>query len=254
MARRRRARSHGPAAERDPHRRDGDLAGHPLLDRLPRPALAAVCRPRILRLGPRRSEDGCNVPSAAARRLPGHAVAGACRAHAVCPPLRPRRRRSCSGSSSGPVSSSARSASGRSASSASPCSWRPIARPAERRAAVRALVVVGVVGALVALPWYVYLQTRYSNPIFGRTSAPSSAVVKPSLVPGVSAAPAPFRLLAAATLPSRRLWFYVDPGLPAVITAPHRGMLGARILADPVYRHVGRLLRRLESGAPSRSR
>ena len=101
-----------------------------------------------------------------------------------------------------------------------------VARPDERRAAVRALVVVGVVGSLVALPWYVYLQTRYSNPIFGRTAAPSSAVVKPNLVPGVSAAPAPFRLLAAVpTLPSTRLWFYVDPGLPAVITAPHRGML-----------------------------
>lgn len=106
-----------------------------------------------------------------------------------------------------------------------------IARPAERRAAVRALVVVGVVGVLVALPWYVYLQTRYSNPIFGRTTAPSSTVVAPNIVPGRSAAPVPFRLVAAAaaaaapTLPSKRLWFYVDPGLPETITAPHRAKL-----------------------------
>lgn len=100
-----------------------------------------------------------------------------------------------------------------------------IARAAERRAALRALVVVGVVGLLVALPWYVYLQTRYSNPIFGRTSAPSSTVLAPGLVPGRSAAPAPFRLFAAAPLPSQRLRFYVDPGLPEVITAPERAKL-----------------------------
>lgn len=100
-----------------------------------------------------------------------------------------------------------------------------IARAAERRAALRALVIVGVVGVLVALPWYVYLQTRYSNPIFGRTSAPSSLFVAPGLVPGRSAAPAPFRLVAAAPLPSQRLWFYFDPGLPEVITAPQRAKL-----------------------------
>jgi hypothetical protein len=98
-----------------------------------------------------------------------------------------------------------------------------IARPAERRSALRALVLVGVVGVLVALPWYVFLQTRYSNPVFGRTSAPSTASQAPVLLPGRSAAPAPFRLFAAAPLPSRRLWFYVDPGLPELITAPHRG-------------------------------
>ena len=100
-----------------------------------------------------------------------------------------------------------------------------IARPADRRAALRALVVVGVVGVLVALPWYVYLQTRYSNPILGRSSASSGRGVVPRLVPGRSAAPAPFRLVAATAVPSPRLWFYVDPGLPQVITAPHRPSL-----------------------------
>ena len=98
-----------------------------------------------------------------------------------------------------------------------------IAERAERRAALRALVVVGVVGLLVALPWYVYLQTRYSNPIFGRTSAPSSHAATAGLFPGRSASPVPpFRLFATATLPSQRLWFYFDPGLRGVITAPDR--------------------------------
>lgn len=100
-----------------------------------------------------------------------------------------------------------------------------IARRAERRAALRALVIVGVVGVLVALPWYVYLQTRYSNPIFGRTSAAASTVVAAGLFPGRSAAAAPFRLVAVTHFPSRRLGFYVDPGLPEVITGPDRAKL-----------------------------
>jgi len=100
-----------------------------------------------------------------------------------------------------------------------------IARAGERRARLRALVVVAVVGVLTALPWYTYLQTRYSNPIFGR-GAPASPHVVTGLVPGRSAAAAPFRLVAAAPqFPSRQLRFYVDPGLPEVVTAPHREKL-----------------------------
>jgi 4-amino-4-deoxy-L-arabinose transferase-like glycosyltransferase len=99
-----------------------------------------------------------------------------------------------------------------------------VARAEERRAALRALLVVGVVGVLVALPWYVYLQTRYSSPVLGR-GAPASPDVVPGLVPGRSAAAAPFRLVAVTPLPSRRLWFYVDPGLPEVITGPRRPKL-----------------------------
>ena len=93
-----------------------------------------------------------------------------------------------------------------------------IACPAERRGAVRALAVVSVIGLLVPLPWYVYLQTRYSNPIFGRTSAPVSTAPSASLLPGRSAAPAAFRLVATAPLPTRHTWFYVDPGLPEIVT------------------------------------
>ena len=97
-----------------------------------------------------------------------------------------------------------------------------IARKEERRALFRALVVVGVVGVLVALPWYLYLQSNYSNPIFGRSSTPAAVSQPESLVPGRSAARAPFRLLAASPLPSKRLWFYVDPGLPGVLQSPSR--------------------------------
>jgi 4-amino-4-deoxy-L-arabinose transferase-like glycosyltransferase len=95
----------------------------------------------------------------------------------------------------------------------------------ERRAALRALAIVGILGALIALPWYAYLHLRYSNPVFGR-GAPAGPITVPTLVPGRSAAPPPFRLVAASPgFTSQRLWFYVDPGLPAVITGPHRGKL-----------------------------
>ena len=42
-----------------------------------------------------------------------------------------------------------------------------VAHPADRRRALRALVVAGIVGVLVAAPWYVHLQTTFSNPVFG---------------------------------------------------------------------------------------
>ena len=96
-----------------------------------------------------------------------------------------------------------------------------IVRADERRAALRALLIVGVVGILVALPWYVYLEKRYANPVFGRGALPAPASVS-GLAPGRSAAPAPFRLLAAPSFPSQKPRFYVDPGLPEVVTAPHR--------------------------------
>ena len=99
---------------------------------------------------------------------------------------------------------------------------------AERRSAARALVVVAAVGVLVALPWYVYLGSRYGNPVFGRSSSPVGVPSVATLAPGRSAAPAPFRLVAGQRAPSTSLWFYVDPGLPQVVTHPQRGALGPR--------------------------
>lgn len=100
-----------------------------------------------------------------------------------------------------------------------------VLRVGERRRALRSLAVVVGVGFLVALPWYAYLGSHYSNPIFGRSSAPAppSALV----VPGLFAAPAPAPVVAASApkVTSQRLWFFVDPGLPGVVTAPHRDAL-----------------------------
>ncbi len=101
-----------------------------------------------------------------------------------------------------------------------------IARPSDRRPALRALVVSGVVGVLVAAPWYIHLQTTFSNPIFGRSSLPATTHLAPALVPGRSAAPAAFRLAAAARImPSQRLWFYADPELEATFESPWRSGL-----------------------------
>ena len=86
---------------------------------------------------------------------------------------------------------------------------------------MRALVVVCLLGLLLPLPWYLHLQQSYSDPIFGRGSLPAPAVSR-GLGPGRSAAPAPFRLAAAAPVTWRDSRFYLDPGLPGVVTAPHR--------------------------------
>ena len=105
-----------------------------------------------------------------------------------------------------------------------------VARPADRRRALRALVVAGIVGVLVAAPWYVHLQTTFSNPIFGRSSLPATThpATHPAaaVVPGRFAAPAAFRLaVAARVLPSQRLWFYADPELEATFESPWRSGL-----------------------------
>ena len=101
-----------------------------------------------------------------------------------------------------------------------------IARPADRRRALRALVVAGIVGVLVAAPWYVHLQTTFSNPVFGRSSLPATTDPAAAVVPGRFAAPAAFRLaVAARVLPSQRLWFYADPELEATFESPWRSGL-----------------------------
>ena len=124
-----------------------------------------------------------------------------------------------------------------------------IARAAERRAALRALVIVGVVGVLIALPWYVYLQTRYSNPIFGRSSA--------SLGRGRHTAPRSGALCRAGAVPARRGGAAALVAAALVLRRPRAARGGhcpasrearAGVLADPLHRHVGRLLRGLDVG------
>ena len=57
---------------------------------------------------------------------------------------------------------------------------------------------------VIPLPWYVYLQRNYSNPIFGRQGA--------------------------SLLHSHSLGFYVDPGLPELFTHPQREKLPRKFL------------------------
>jgi len=78
-----------------------------------------------------------------------------------------------------------------------------VARPELRRRALRALAIVAVLTVAVPAPWYVYLQVRYGNALFGRGSG--------STVPTSQPYPASF---------------YLSLGLPQVITAPQRNNLG----------------------------
>lgn len=81
-----------------------------------------------------------------------------------------------------------------------------ITRPDQRRAIRNGLAVFGTAAFLLALPWYVHLQTTTGNAVFGR---------------------------GATTIPLSERWpaaFYVSPGLPDVISEPHRGALPRRFL------------------------
>lgn len=80
------------------------------------------------------------------------------------------------------------------------------ARPEHRRAITKPLAIALAAVVLVPLPWYVYLQSKGSNPIFGR---------------GMSV------LRTEGYLPPT---FYVSPGLPELITEPHRGSFSPRFL------------------------
>lgn len=67
-----------------------------------------------------------------------------------------------------------------------------------RANAVRALVIVVIVAFAVPAPWYVHQASKYSNPLFDRPQ-PDEAVWK-----------------------RRNLSFYVDAGMPEVVTHPYR--------------------------------
>ena len=73
-----------------------------------------------------------------------------------------------------------------------------IGRPGRRPAIARAGAVAAVVAMIVAAPWYAYQASRYTNPVFDRPQ-----VAKP-------------------LWERRPASFYLDPGLPDVLTAPYR--------------------------------
>ncbi len=100
-----------------------------------------------------------------------------------------------------------------------------IARAEDRRVVLRTLIVVGALGILLPLPWYLYLGSRYGDPIFGRGKTSTGAPTTQDLTRQLAAVPSPAPPETDVADPSQRLWFYVDPGLPNVITAPYRGAL-----------------------------
>jgi hypothetical protein len=73
-----------------------------------------------------------------------------------------------------------------------------VARPEVRRRMLPAGAVVLAATALVAGPWYVHQAVRYGDPVFSRPEQPVPLWER------------------------RPLSFYVDPGLPEVVTDPHR--------------------------------
>jgi hypothetical protein len=80
------------------------------------------------------------------------------------------------------------------------------AEPSQRRAIRNGLGICAAAALLLALPWYIHLQSTTGSAVFGR---PSPQV------------PLSERWPAA---------FYVSPGLPKVISEPHRGALPQRFL------------------------
>jgi hypothetical protein len=103
------------------------------------------------------------------------------------------------------------------------------ASPGLRRRTAALGATALAVGLLVALPWYVYLQIEYGDPIFGG---------RPEITQG--APPPPVRTLASsaeAPVPVRApLSFFTSTGLTDSLTHPYRGGGGAAfvpiLLAD----------------------
>ena len=96
-----------------------------------------------------------------------------------------------------------------------------VASPGLRRRMAALGATTLAIGLLVALPWYVYLQVEYGDPIFGG---------RPEITQGAPAAPssaAPVRTLASSTEappPVRApLSFFTGTGLTESITHPYRG-------------------------------
>ena len=94
-----------------------------------------------------------------------------------------------------------------------------------RRADWRRIAVVAAtalaLGLVVPLPWYVYLQVEYGDPIFGGRPEITHAVGTPTLTFAAGRADA-----VAAPPPVRApLSFFTATGLPELITHPWRGSL-----------------------------
>ena len=94
-----------------------------------------------------------------------------------------------------------------------------VARPDRRRRVVATTCTALVLGALVPLPWYVYLGVEYGDPLFGG---------RPEIRQGAAPARPTARTLAAVSAQPRAsrgsLTFFTATGLPDSITHPYRGV------------------------------
>jgi hypothetical protein len=81
-----------------------------------------------------------------------------------------------------------------------------VAEPTQRRAIGKGLAIAAAAALLLALPWYIHLQSTTGNAVFGRD---------------------------ATGVPVSERWpgeFYLSPALPDVISEPHRGEFSPRFL------------------------
>ena len=94
-----------------------------------------------------------------------------------------------------------------------------VARRDQRRRVAATACVALVLGALLPLPWYVYLHVEYGDPLFGG---------RPEIRQGAPPAAPSLRTLAAVSAEPRAsrasLTFFTATGLPESITHPYRGV------------------------------
>ena len=121
-------------------------------------------------------------------------------------------------------------------------------RDSRRRVAATASVAL-VLGALLPLPWYVYLQVEYGDPVFGGRPE----IRQGSSPRGVVASPALWRPPPTEPRASRAsLTFFHAHGSPGIDHASLPGRARAGSGAGRPRRHVGRLLRTVAVGHPGR--
>ena len=168
----------------------------------------ACCR-RLLRILPHRREDGCDVPSRAARDADHGWRATGARAH---------------GAGAGGTRGSSPSRSGLLLGAGQLVrAWSfwmvavatvvlvaaALGDRSVRRSALGATAVALVLAAIVPAPWYVHQATHYSNPVFDRPQEDEFLLAR------------------------RPLAFYVDARFPDIIRQPWQGAFNDRFL--PVF-------------------
>ena len=95
-----------------------------------------------------------------------------------------------------------------------------ILKRADRRRVALVAAVALAIGIVVPMPWYVYLQVEYGDPLFGGRPEISQGLTPPVPTLAASAADAPPPEPPALRAP---LSFFTATGLPESIERPYRG-------------------------------